>query len=119
MSEEVQAALTEEEWEWLFVEQVNDRSGGAGIEDSTGELYITLADYHGAGGEPDIGVTDRHALAALALHDQPFGFTWEDVEACLKIEGGGGQYEQEEAVLRSLATRLAALLPPRGPQEEG
>lgn len=60
-------------------------------------------------------VKDRHATAALCLHGQPFGFTWEDV-SLLRDEAAsaadrdmGGMYR----ALNNLADRIAALLPPR------
>lgn len=57
--------------------------------------------------------TERFLLCALLLEGQPFGFTWNDVDALRAIEGSGGQYEREEAACRSIADRIAALLPPR------
>ena len=53
----------------------------------------------------------RAALAALALAEQPFGFTAADVEAVLRtadrVEDSATQAE-----LRGVAERLRALLPP-------
>jgi hypothetical protein len=74
------------------------------------------------------GERDRHALAALFLHGQPFGFTWDDVEL-LRIasrvadrnarQGMGDTYRPELAHgarrLEALRDRIAALLPPREP----
>lgn len=63
--------------------------------------------------------SDRHAAAAVALHGQPFGFTWQDVERLLSI--AGEIREAEGAIptallkareLESVATRIAALLSP-------
>ncbi len=58
----------------------------------------------------------RHALAALALHGQPFGFTHADVEALDSAAGMiAWEWDDEHPTalaLRDLATRLAALLPP-------
>lgn len=73
----------------------------------------------------EAGVNDevsRHALAALALYGQPFGFTHEDVEllhrggeaiVSLAAEGYGDQREANAASDRmgQLADRIAALLP--------
>ena len=68
---------------------------------------------------------DLHALAALALHGQPFGFTWEDVDALrydaeqarrLAVLHAGrwyGDMHELEVRLSSIADRIAALLPPR------
>lgn len=63
---------------------------------------------------------DFHGLAALALHGQPFGFTWEDVVALREEvrgewEGPGGTILGEPGHrLLSIAARIAALLPPEG-----
>ena len=65
----------------------------------------------------------RHALAALCLYQQPFGFTAEDVEALNEavaelLQPGNlapplpWQVRSAKA-LRSLASRIAALLPPQ------
>lgn len=56
---------------------------------------------------------DIKSLAALCLHDQPFGFTWADVEileflATETLLGPAGPLR-----LKPLADRIAALLPPR------
>ena len=52
----------------------------------------------------------RAALAALALAEQPFGFTAVDVQTVLRAaEGAGDAAVQTE--LRGLAGRLQALLP--------
>jgi len=62
--------------------------------------------------------SDRHALAALALHGQPFGFTHADVGAlrrCYEADWQGVPSPNDGDVLLSIAARIAALLPP----EEG
>ena len=78
---------------------------------------------------------DPHQIAALALHDQPFGFTWEDVDALRGVGRGLAEFMRNygtghgiispaaeramrEAMasalfLPDLADRIAALLPPR------
>ena len=62
----------------------------------------------------------RHALAALALHAQPFGFTHEDVRAVRRVvEESGALSSSTRERLRDLAARLAALLPPQEPQAPG
>lgn len=53
----------------------------------------------------------RAALAAFALAEQPFGFTREDVVA-LRAAAESVQDPGIARSLRSLATRLQALLPP-------
>lgn len=58
-------------------------------------------------------LTRRHAVAALCLYGQPFGFTREDAEILREyadeIEDG---FTRRGATLRSMADRIAALLPP-------
>lgn len=61
----------------------------------------------------------RLKLAALALHDQPFGFTREDVKLVQSLARGsscddGRHYleDGEAEQLESVAGRIAALLPP-------
>lgn len=67
----------------------------------------------------------RHALAALALEGQPFGFTHDDVDqlhhaADVLSAAAGSTHEStvpqpSAEALRALAGRIAALLPPRAP----
>jgi hypothetical protein len=81
------------------------------------------------------GGQQRQALAALALHSQPFGFTWEDVDALRAVAHGLAEFvryygtgsgildaDTERAVREAVASglwlvpvadRIAALLPPR------
>jgi hypothetical protein len=57
-----------------------------------------------------------HASAALALHGQPFGFTWDDVDAirhAAKMARTWDEVVGDPDVLDGLADRIAALLPPR------
>jgi len=55
---------------------------------------------------------DRHALAALCLHGQDFGFTWEDVD---RVRDVARIMDTPEMIdwAHSVADRIAALLPPR------
>jgi len=60
------------------------------------------------------------ATAALALHGQPFGFSWEDVErlygAANTMDGDPSEPRTNPILagyLCDLADRIAALLPPR------
>lgn len=61
----------------------------------------------------------RHATAALALHGQPFGFTWEMVDTIDGIqedingEWGLGDGTQGNATLAAIRRVIVALLPPR------
>lgn len=104
---EIKPALTEGEWKAAL----RDRGGMAAV--------LQLADDHGA--------------AALHLIYQPYGFTWEDVDALRlsiahhvgrrDIGGGYGTevlarksaefHQRIIEVEESLADRISALLPPR------
>ena len=52
----------------------------------------------------------RHAIAALALHGQPFGFTREDISELYKWAKLDGDHPFGK--LDNLAARIEALLPP-------
>ena len=71
--------------------------------------------------EEDMPVDRRHALAALALHGQPYGFTVDDIVILHAVaDQHAGQVLQMKdrsrttttEYLRGLAERIAALLPP-------
>jgi hypothetical protein len=121
------AALSAAEWEELRAGRPNleiwddppPGSGVLGIEDQSEDA---------AKGYARVLPQARHALAALALHDQPFGFTWEDVdrlrEAVDDIDFSHitdperrQLMELDTRMLRAwmldLADRIADLLPPR------
>jgi hypothetical protein len=55
-----------------------------------------------------------HAAAALCLHGQPFGFTWEDVKMLRDNVASQGPRESAFGAFLNLADRIAALLPPEG-----
>lgn len=125
MSDNVKAALTAEEWtEWT----------------DKGEIVRHLR-YFAAYDGPKGGVLldgpmrdrDAHAAAALCLYQQPFGFTSDDVGLCesvardivlglkdLQVRQGDPARDEERdwacdtlnRRLRSLASRIQALLPP-------
>lgn len=108
---EIKPALTPEEW-------ANPAGRIDGwIDLDAGRIDVML----GGPASPtrDTG-RDRHALAAVLLDGQPFGFTWEDVDTLRDIaindvpelneEGSAFNPEPE---LASIADRIAALLPPR------
>lgn len=113
-------ALTPKEWQ--------ERS----VDISCGLVWANLADRHAFDGEPEANneppprlvidwnsanyqqvVGRRHALAALCLHGQAFGFTHEDVED-LRWFGSAFMVPGTGASRRALnlAARIAALLPP-------
>lgn len=106
---EIKAALTAEEWSTFDVSGfVNQRPTMVKYIDGDVEVGNTI-----------VPAEHLHALAALCLHGQPFGFTWEDVEEvrscalgfrCGDFAGGNG--EPYASRLDALADRIAALLPP-------
>lgn len=132
---EITPALTPEEWAhkeiefgdggWAHIEGVFPVAGGDPIVE-TDELYVGT--YDTDTGTANGGVTvRRHALAALCLDGQPFGFTKEDALLCVGLAKwlvcGGGDAELRAAgihsfnaapaeALRRLASRIASLLPP-------
>lgn len=54
-----------------------------------------------------------HAVAALALYGQPFGFTRRDADA-VRIASISAETPAHYEELHSLADRIEALLPPEG-----
>ena len=97
----IEPALTPEEWQEELAsptlgQRIESAAGGASLDGFAGPL--------------------RHALAALALQGQPYGFTREDAdglralaESLLRNLGD----KVPVAPLLSLADRIEALLPPR------
>ena len=76
-SEPIRPALTPEEWEEAFRRWDDYDGRGAGVY-SLDEWNKFKRDAL-VGRAGDLG--DHHEAAALALYRQPFGFTWEDVDA--------------------------------------
>lgn len=111
MTAPITPALTAEEW----AEQRIDRRDHDTITLSPDTGGITVADGFEGG---YVSSDDRHALAALALHGQPFGFTWDDVRF-LRHEAAAAREMHGELIAESfdfdaLAARIEALLPPEG-----
>jgi hypothetical protein len=122
VSEPIKPALTPENWfapkvlfrkpefkgdEGYGVELIRSKSGKPTSDWCTvfdGSWAVTL--------ENDA----RHALAALALHNQPFGFTREDVkmlrESQIWADSTDLRVNGEPADFEDLADRIEALLPP-------
>ena len=98
------AALTETEWtQW-------EATKDAGIVFELKDGPLCLGGY----GVPyELSANQRHRLAALALVGQPFGFLHSDVATCLGVIDQMAMPDAgTEAQLRSLASRIASLLPP-------
>lgn len=115
---EVKPALTAEEWERGRVEEGSDWFHNKPSDPdnphcmrhwSEGSVHASCDNcvVHGHGA---YFKERRHALAALALHDQPFGFAWADVD--MLREAAEVQWTPEKELLE-LMDRIAALLPPR------
>ncbi len=115
-NDSVKPALTSEEW-GIDTPGV-ERDGLLMFVPQDSSLVVV-----GLVGEAGIGIggDDLHCLAALALHNQPYGFTHEDVvglrstvEAMESGDWGIVEYLRAPInTLNSLADRIAALLPPR------
>jgi hypothetical protein len=86
--------------------------GGTGLGNASVALIGDTLSIDGNGDAPLVRLRgpDRHALAALALHGQPWGFTAADVNMLHDASTGSPWH----AELLALAAKLAALLPPEG-----
>jgi hypothetical protein len=119
-------ALTPEQWEARDYRQVareldswaGTRKGGEGDDDAT--EYVAKLGLSGSGSvivmnrahdRVLVPPPARAPLAALALVEQPFGFTPADIEVVMQA---AERIEDEGAAdrLRDLGQRLQALLPP-------
>lgn len=116
MSDEtVRPALTPEEWKLLSCETPLEKVA-LGMDASMSTMLVIT--HRTETGPILVGTRHLHQAAALALHDQPFGFTREDVETCRGIADQADAFRLNagaEQWLRSLADRIAALLPPEEP----
>jgi len=118
-------ALTPDQWEARDYRQSAREldswaktQGGAAQDDAT--EYVAKLGLSGAGSVVAMNRAHdrvlipppaRAALAALALAEQPFGFTPADVRAVVEAaERAGG--EAPAAALRDLGQRIQALMPP-------
>jgi hypothetical protein len=62
---------------------------------------------------------ERRALAALALHGEPHGFSWSDVDFIRAAVLADDLHSPDDwFILQRIADRIAALLPPR-PAKDG
>lgn len=117
VSEPIRPALTPEEWRVTFL-QFHDDEGGYGALDA-GEDYHIRAVEKGC----FLDNQTRHALAALCLHGQPFGFRELDVH-CLRFHAKmlraatvspsiqRNEEHKQADWMDSLADRIESLLPP-------
>ena len=125
MSDTVQPALTADEWEslgarfsrhhnplerWLRVIRLGWHDDDKGVALDLEHDVTTRTGWDRVVTRVQVETADeRHALAALALHGQPFGFTRADVDALRNLCADLHPYCQP---FHSLADRIAALLPP-------
>jgi hypothetical protein len=105
MSDNIEPALTAEEWK-------------AALDNSSVKLHMlrTWASWGAEG--------NTRKLVALALHGQPFGFTWEMVDVLDYVMAivKSSAAPATARVLRDLSgprDRIAALLPPRDARAAG
>ena len=88
-----------------------DSAGREGMTaDPDGAISDGYRDYYY--GNAFMGA-ERMGVAALALHSQPFGFTWEDVK---ELQGISDNPDLPTITWRldSMIKRISALLPPEG-----
>ena len=116
---EIRPALSAEEWAKRTVVR------GEFMDECKVSGWEKIVAVHN-GGDSVYPTPARHALAALCLYQQPFGFSQEDVDllgrladydhgeaACLDgYDNFPEEADRREAHTRSLAARIAALLPP-------
>lgn len=103
----IKPALTAEEWRHVAKAAVGDYNMAPMI-------HGVYAYYINDGAAPQLNRPE--ALAALCLHGQPFGFTWEDVDvirAAHPLPGEPIQESYNPYAMWEIADRIAALLPPR------
>jgi hypothetical protein len=122
MSDQLHPALTPEQWEGRDYRQVardidSWAEEGQSADDSTEYVAKLGLNENGcvivmnrAHDRVLVPPPARAALAAFALAEQPFGFTEEDV-AALRSAAEGDRNAGIAGSLRSLATRLQALVP--------
>ena len=97
-------ALTAEEWAYLLCERIYAAS-----------VHLTNDPEANPTQTHEMCFTNRHQAAAAALHNQPFGFTREDVDLLHEIAGNELGCTDDDTLWKpmfDLATRIEALLPP-------
>ncbi len=126
MSNKSRPALTAEQWESRDYRQVardldswaKEGAGPGRADDST--EYVAKLGLNSTGSvivmnraheRVLVPPPARHALAAFALAEQPFGFTHADV-AAVRRAAETAQDKKIAAALGNLGDRLEALLPP-------
>jgi len=104
-------ALTREEWKEFVREGWVKIGVDLTVETSAHERSgFWICHSFGECAEPSKG-KERHALAALCLYDQPFGFTREHVRA-LRDFGHYNQTSEDRNLALEALKLMEALLPP-------
>ena len=117
MPDEIKPALTPEEWAVRKRPQYYQEQPCIRLSSDGKELRLSedvVRDGEVVDESPWLVVDDaasRHALAALALHGQPFGFTREDVKALNGLIAYLHIHHFDVADIASITARVAALLP--------
>lgn len=103
-------ALTAEEWARRFHSiqcydsWSEEQSEKTGVGEISADLdYLRLTSHQHSEIANFSAPSDRHALAALALYGQPFGFSWQDVWNLRNVPA---------LEIHHIADKIAALLPP-------
>ena len=125
MTETITSALSPEQWAQRTHQRHDENWQVVRGPDKWNPTRDWQLDLCRSGGPANVSPQGRQQLAALALFEQPYGFTPEDVAACREIgdctfynDAESLEVSRETAVrLRSLAARITALLPAdtRGP----
>lgn len=118
MTDQIQPALSSDEWKELKADR---RKPNGPYEHAVyiGQYGVCINDeeeYEGA----CVRESARHALAALCLHQQPYGFTQAMVDilrerACLgkEVMSAVSCPEEVTCIFCQIADRIEALLPPK------
>ena len=107
MTDPITPALTPEEWESKELAWPTVALSTTGDK---GELSVWDGELDDDSHFVKVKDSDRHALAALALHGQSFGFTAEDVAEIQKWAKLDGDHPFSH--MDRIAARIEALLPP-------
>ncbi len=113
----VPPAMTAEEWTSAYIgKDVDIYQKSRGLDGSR-RLEVNVRGHPLGGSMGD--QRDLHALAALCLYQQPFGFSQADVELLRLGEVSGGLIDAGDVSgldrLHSLVSRISSLLPPETP----
>ncbi len=116
MSDEITPALTPEEWTTAYYGRdviIHQKTPGL---DGSRRLHVEVTGHPIGGSMGD--QRDFHALAALCLVGQPFGFSADDLNvldrAC-PSDVSSAEMDAFDRGIASLRSRIASLLPPPSP----